>query len=85
MNTVRYAQHIRPRIEREMRASAYEGEYANEAEFQSAVADAVREAVQDAERDAAEEREIFGSPEDSPSIQSADLWGTGEGQYHGVI
>lgn len=24
-------------------------------------------------------------PEDTPSIQSADLWGTGEGKYHGII
>ncbi len=23
--------------------------------------------------------------EDAPSLQSADLWGTGEGQYHGLI
>lgn len=23
--------------------------------------------------------------EDSPCIQSADLWGTGEGRFHGII
>lgn len=24
-------------------------------------------------------------PEDTPSIESADLWGTGEGRHHGII
>lgn len=28
---------------------------------------------------------LFGAPEDTPCLQSADLWGTGEGRYHGVI
>ena len=37
------------------------------------------------QQEAAEDREMFGGPEDTPSIQSADLWGTGEGQYHGII
>ena len=37
------------------------------------------------EEDAAHEREIFGEPEDTPCLQSADLWGTGEGRWHGVI
>jgi hypothetical protein len=35
--------------------------------------------------EAAEDREMHGEPEDTPCIQSADLWGTGEGQYHGLI
>ena len=37
------------------------------------------------DREAAEEREAFGYPEDTPSLQSCDMWGTGEGRYHGVI
>jgi hypothetical protein len=85
MSAVRYALKIRPRIEREMRESTYEGEYASEEAFQRAVNDAVADAVSDAEYDAACEREAFGYPEDTPCLQSADLWGTGEGQYHGVI
>lgn len=85
MQSVRYALRIRPRIEREMRAGTYEGEYANEAAFQAAVDQAVLEEVERAQRDAAEERELFGGPEDTPCIQSADLWGMGEGRHHGVI
>lgn len=84
MNAVRYAQTIRPRIEREMRESAYEGEYADEAAFQAAVDAAVRDEASEAEYDAACERAELGIPEDTPCIQSADLWGTGEGRYHGV-
>lgn len=37
------------------------------------------------EIDAAQDRELRGAPEETPCIQSADLWGTGEGRYHGVI
>jgi hypothetical protein len=33
------------------------------------------------EREAAE----YDTPEDSPSLESCDRWGTGEGRYHGVI
>jgi hypothetical protein len=58
---------------------------ADKGEFGSYVADYVHDAMVDAEFDAACEREAFGIPEDSPCIQSADVWGTGEGQYHGVI
>jgi hypothetical protein len=49
------------------------------------VEDRVHDALQDAEADAAHDREVFGIPEDSPCIQSCDFYGTGEGQYHGVI
>jgi hypothetical protein len=45
----------------------------------------VSDGLADAEYEAAEEREAFGLPEDTPSLQSADLWGTGEGRYHGII
>lgn len=37
------------------------------------------------EEEAAHECEQFGGPEDTPCLQSCDLWGTGEGRYHGVI
>lgn len=56
-----------------------------ESERDSYVQTWVEEALQAAEQEAAEDREMFGGPEDSPCIQSADFWGTGEGQYHGVI
>lgn len=85
MHSVRYALRIRPRIEREMRSSTVEGEYANEAAFQAAVDQAVLDEVEGAQRDAAEERELFGGPEDTPCLQSADLYGTGEGRFHGLI
>lgn len=85
MNAVEYALRIRPRIEREMRASAYEGEFADEISFQQAVNDAVEDEVAEAKQEVAQEREIFGGPEDSPCIQSADIWGTGEGRFHGPI
>lgn len=85
MKSVRYALQIRPGIEREMRESALEGEYRDEAAFQAAVDQATIEQVEEAEREVAEEREAFGYPDDTPRIQSADIWGTGEGQYHGLI
>lgn len=85
MDAVRYALKIRPRIESEMRADAYEGQYADERAFQAAVDDVVADEVVDAQYEAAHERELFGLPEDTPCIQSADIWGTGEGQYHGFI
>lgn len=85
MHSVCYALRIRHRIEREMRTSTYEGEYAKEVAFQTAVDQAVLEEVKGAQRDVAEERELFGGSEDTPCIQTAGLWGTGEGRYHGVI
>lgn len=70
-----------------MRATADEGEYPTEEAFQKAVDDAVADEVQDAEYDAACDREASGiyEPEDSPCLQSADIWGTGEGAHHGFI
>jgi len=35
--------------------------------------------------DAAWERDMYGIPEDTPCLTNADLWGTGEGRYHGVM
>lgn len=54
MQSVRYALRVRPRIEREMRASTYEGEYADEVAFQAAVDQAVLDELEGAQRDAAE-------------------------------
>ncbi len=85
MNAEKYAMRIRPRIEREMRTESVDGEYLNEDAFQAAVDAAVQEEVAQAEQDAAQEAEMYGDHEDSPSIQSADLYGTGEGRYHGLI
>lgn len=85
MNAEKYAQRIRPRIERELRAESVDGDYPNEDTFQAAVDAAVQEEVAQAEQDAAQEAEMYGDREDSPSIQSADLYGTGEGRYHGLI
>lgn len=45
----------------------------------------ITETLADWKLEAACERDERGIPEDSPSIQSADLFGTGEGRYHGVI
>lgn len=57
----------------------------DEAERNSYVETWVEEALLAAEQEVAEYREMFGGPEDTPCIQSADTWGTGEGQFHGVI
>lgn len=78
-----YVLKTRARIEREMRNSACE--HPTEAAFQAAVDIATEEEIQEAQADAAFERDLYGIPEDSPCLQSADLWGTGEGQYHGII
>lgn len=57
----------------------------SEADREATVADWVADALAEAEQQAAEDRELYGIPEDTPSVQNADLWGTGEGRYHGVI
>ncbi len=41
-----------------------------------------KEDAEDCENYYKEEREV---PEDTPSLQSADLFGTGEGRHHGII
>jgi hypothetical protein len=33
--------------------------------------------------DAALDRELYGEPDETSSIESCDTWGTGEGRYHG--
>lgn len=46
----------------------------------------VEEAIEEELQMEAEDRaEHLESIEDSPSLQSANLWGTGEGKYHGII
>lgn len=35
--------------------------------------------------EAKDRAEYLETIEDSPRVQSADLWGTGEGQFHGII
>lgn len=65
-------------------ADLREGLY-TDADRGSFVTDWVSDALSEAEQEAAEERELFGAPEDTPCLQSADLWGTGEGRYHGII
>ena len=46
----------------------------------------VEEAIEEELRMEAEDRaEYAETSEDSPCIQSANLWGTGEGRYHGII
>ena len=49
------------------------------------VESAIQEQICEWGIDAAEHREIYGTAEDSPSIEHCDRWGTGEGRYHGVI
>lgn len=61
------------------------GGYYTEGERVGFVSDWVADAISEAQKQAAEERELYGTPEDTPCVQSADLWGTGEGRYHGVI
>lgn len=85
MISASYVLATRNRLDREMRASAFDGEYADEAAFQRAVDSAVEDAIQEDQQSAAHERETFGGPEETPCIQSADTWGTGEGRYHGLI
>jgi hypothetical protein len=49
------------------------------------LAESAADILEDWARDAAHDRELCGEPEDSPCIESCDVWGTGEGRYHGVI
>ena len=46
--------------------------------------DEVQDVLADWAADASEDAELRNA-EDSPCVQSADLWGTGEGAYHGII
>jgi hypothetical protein len=57
----------------------------DKSEFGSYVAAWVHDGMAEAEQEVAEEREAFGYPDDTPCLQSADLWGTGEGAHHGLI
>ena len=65
-------------------------EYGLEDDYnESDLFEAIDELMHQWQREAAEDREIFGEPEDTPCIESGrdncDDWGTGEGQYHGRI
>jgi hypothetical protein len=52
---------------------------ATEQEISEEMADILREWAEAAAID----REMSGIPEDSPSVESCDTWGTGEGRFHG--
>jgi len=45
--------------------------------------DSINDILYDAAQEAAEDRELRGTPEDSPSLSNCDDAGTGEGRYHG--
>lgn len=49
------------------------------------VAETASDLLAEWECDAAQDRMLNGIPEDTPCIQSANLYGTGEGQFHGII
>ncbi|TDV39559.1 hypothetical protein C7405_101678 [Paraburkholderia caballeronis] len=52
---------------------------ATEQEISEEMADVLAEWAADAVLD----REMYGEPDDTPHIESCDMWGTGEGCYHG--
>ncbi|ALS62293.1 hypothetical protein [Pandoraea norimbergensis] len=83
MNRNQYEVARRARVEREVRASS--GPEDSEADIQEMIEDAIEEELRAEAHDREEDLAMFGSPEDTPCIQSADIWGTGEGQYHGFI
>lgn len=35
--------------------------------------------------ESAQDRDLYGEPEDTPTVENCDDWGTGEGRYHGRI
>lgn len=84
MSRARFIQRTTAEANRAFDSDVAEG-MAIEADRAEFVADWLADALAEAERDAAEYREQFGYPEDTPCIQSADFWGTGEGRFHGVI
>lgn len=47
--------------------------------------EAVQNLLQEWKEQAARDREMFGTPEDTPTVANCDMWGTGEGRYHGVM
>lgn len=49
------------------------------------LADETADILDEWREEAAHDREFFGEPEDTPTVSHCDLWGTGEGRYHGVI
>lgn len=55
------------------------------AEQAAMVEDRIADELHDEAVEMAEWRELHGDREDTPCIASCDMWGTGEGRYHGVI
>lgn len=83
MNRNQYEAARRARIERKVRANADPED--GEADIQAMIEDAIEEELYAEACDREQDLAMFGSPEDTPCVQSADIWGTGEGRYHGLI
>ncbi|WP_176331495.1 hypothetical protein [Burkholderia vietnamiensis] len=76
------------RIYKQARAEAVrrlERQFPGQQFAESEVDEETDDVLLDWQQEAAVDREMLGEPEDTPSIQSADIWGTGEGRYHGLI
>lgn len=86
MNRARIAARLAAEAAAQFNSDVAEG-LRDKSEFGQYVADWVHDGMVDAEFEAACDREASGNyvPEDTPCLQSADLWGTGEGAHHGII
>ncbi len=84
MNRARFAAHLAVEAN-----TAFERDIADGLQVEEGrtafIEERVRDGMAEAERQQAEDRERFGYPEDTPCVQSCDFYGTGEGQYHGVL
>lgn len=60
-------------------------EYPGQAVTENEIDERTDDVLAEWRADAALHREIYGEPEETSSIESCDLYGTGEGRYHGVI
>ena len=79
MNRNQYEIARRARIVAQINRQFADSTPADRAEF---VEETIEEELQMEAQDRAEYLETI---EDSPCLQSANIWGTGEGQFHGVI
>lgn len=70
----------RTRIERNVRAEFPDS---NESEILELVEQFIIDENEEQAQELAEYREIYGEPEDTPTIANCDDGGTGEGRYHG--
>lgn len=84
MTTARFIASLTTKANKDFNDALADGVYV-ESEREARIEEWVSDSLRDCERESSEDRDFYGIPEDTPCMQNADLWGTGEGRYHGLI